>query len=96
MVLPACWTDDPGPFYYDVRVLISDVQRLWPADISARVAELSAISVTPTLHPVVAARSRGRPPKWDWKAMFAYVVHIANTPDGLPATRSELQEQVMK
>jgi hypothetical protein len=33
----------------------------------------------------MAPKRIGRPPKWDWEAALAYVVQVANTPDGLPA-----------
>jgi len=37
----------------------------------------------------------GRPPKFTWDAFWCHIVEIANTPDGLPPDRTELQRHMM-
>ena len=41
-----------------------------------------------------AKNSGGGPPKYDWDAFYCEVVRIANTPDGLPEKRADLQRQM--
>ncbi len=45
-------------------------------------AELKSTAITGDNKPI--RRSAGRPPKWEWDEVFAHVVSIAQTPDGLP------------
>jgi hypothetical protein len=49
-----------------------------------------------TSPPEPAARNRGgRPPKYDWDAFWVEIVRRANTPDGLPEDRRELQRGML-
>ena len=40
-------------------------------------------------------RIAGRPPKFTWDAFWCHIVEIADTPDGLPMDRAELQRHMM-
>jgi hypothetical protein len=46
-------------------------------------AQLATSTVT-KLDSGIRARASGRPPKWDWEGVLAYVVSQAQQPDGLP------------
>lgn len=54
----------------------------WGIELSfAPVEDDTSVEATPQSSAV--ASNRGRPPKWDWEGALAYVVAVANTPDGL-------------
>jgi hypothetical protein len=58
------------------------------------VQPLEAKAASPAAEPVIKNRG-GRPPKYDWDAFWVEIVRRANTPDGLPEDRRQLQRGML-